>query len=585
MLAHRVVGQHRGKLQRQQLDQRGERQAQADRRVARQQEQAVAFEDPALRTPAPTLLAGLARQDRHHETGRRVEAVLEHAHQPLALSRIGELVVLRIDADGKLLLGQHEMDRILIGRHRGSGRQPQLTAECRGKVLRIGNRCRRLRRLGVDQVGIAPERLAVAAPVDGEGPARQALARVPLALAVVQQAARGEAFAQAAYHLLPIAALGRAQRRQVPLQALHVVDGHEGRLAAHAEAHVAGRQLGIDRLAGRIDLAPLLLGVGLGDARRLQYARQPHVEAELHLGPRVRARDGRRADRARRRRQRDVPFAGQQPRSRVEPDPAGAGDVDLRPGVQIGKVLRGTGRALQRLHVGLQLDQVARHEAGGETQPAQDLHQQPSGVAAGAGRDLQRLVRRLHAGLHADAIGDVATELAVEVGDEVDRSLGRNIEALHIAIGELHRPKRLEVGLELVQQQRIVLEWPLLGRLLDEEVERIDDGHVGDQIDADAELARLVGHHHARQEVAERILLPVDEVRLGRDLQRVGQDRRAAVRRRAQAHHLRRQRYRAIVGVRCAMSERDMEAHATLDEVGTRAASTSRARAVDASSQ
>ena len=43
-----------------------------------------------------------------------------------------------------------------------------------------------------DQVGVFPHRQAVAVPVEREGPARQRLARVPFALAVVQEAARRE---------------------------------------------------------------------------------------------------------------------------------------------------------------------------------------------------------------------------------------------------------------------------------------------------------------------------------------------------------------------------------------------------------
>ena len=37
--------------------------------------------------------------------------------------------------------------------------------------------------------------------------------------------------------------------------------------------------------------------------------------------------------------QRNMAFAGQQARGRVEADPAGAGQIDLGPGVQIGEIL------------------------------------------------------------------------------------------------------------------------------------------------------------------------------------------------------------------------------------------------------
>jgi hypothetical protein len=54
----------------------------------------------------------------------------------------------------------------------------------------------------------------------------------------------------------------------------------------------------------------------------------------------------------RRRGQRDVAFAGQQARGRVEPDPAGAGQIDLGPGVQVGEVVIGARRPVQRLQSG-----------------------------------------------------------------------------------------------------------------------------------------------------------------------------------------------------------------------------------------
>jgi hypothetical protein len=47
-----------------------------------------------------------------------------------------------------------------------------------------------------DQAVVAPDRHAVAAPVQRKGPARQRLAGIPLALAVMQQPARREALAQ-----------------------------------------------------------------------------------------------------------------------------------------------------------------------------------------------------------------------------------------------------------------------------------------------------------------------------------------------------------------------------------------------------
>ena len=56
---------------------------------------------------------------------------------------------------------------------------------------------------------------------------------------------------------------------------------------------------------------------------------------------------------------------------------------------------------------------------------------------------------------------------------------------------------------------------------LEEEVERIEHRHLGDQVHLDAQLRRLLREHEAREVVSLRILLPVDEVLVRRDLQRV----------------------------------------------------------------
>ena len=131
---------------------------------------------------------------------------------------------------------------------------------------------------------------------------------------------------------------------------------------------------------------PGFVGERRGDARRLADARRPHVEAELDLGAaRPRRRSARPSDNAAWRRAADVAFAAEQARGRVEADPAGAGQIDLGPGVQIGEIVVRALRPVERIDVGPELDQIAGDEARGEAEMAQDLHQQPGGVAAGAG--------------------------------------------------------------------------------------------------------------------------------------------------------------------------------------------------------
>jgi hypothetical protein len=182
-----------------------------------------------------------------------------------------------------------------------------------------------------------------------------------------------------------------------------------------------------------------------------------------------------------------VAFAGQQAGGRVQADPAGAGQVDLAPGVQVGEVDLGAAGAVERLHVGRQLDQVARHEARGQAQVAQG-HQQPAGVAAGARGLGQRLLRGLHARLHADQVGDVVLQPLVQADQEVD---GAHLPAVD-AGQELRKGRRgglgHQVGRQLGGQARLVGEGEILRPRLQEEVEGVVDRHLGHQVHRDLEL-------------------------------------------------------------------------------------------------
>ena len=56
----------------------------------------------------------------------------------------------------------------------------------------------------------------------------------------------------------------------------------------------------------------------------------------------------------RRRGNRQMALAAEHSRGRVHPDPAGAGQINLGPGVQIGKILLGAFRPVHRLDIGAQ---------------------------------------------------------------------------------------------------------------------------------------------------------------------------------------------------------------------------------------
>jgi hypothetical protein len=118
-----------------------------------------------------------------------------------------------------------------------------------------------------------------------------------------------------------------------------------------------------------------------------------------------------------------------------------------------------------------------------------------------------------------------------------------------------------EIRRQLAALGRLVLERRLLRVGREEEIEGIVDRHLGDQVDLDAQLARLVGKHQTREIVRLRILLPVDEVIGRRHAQRIAQYAGTAMRRRPQPHDLRAQAHETIVAIMGQVIERNMDRH------------------------
>ena len=200
----------------------------------------------------------------------------------------------------------------------------------------------------------------------------------------MQKAARREPVAQAPDQGFRIAALIGTDRFGVPFRAVHIVDGDEGRLAAHGEAHIALAQAPVDLMAGLRNRLPLLLGIRQRHARGFQDARHLHLVGEHDFGFVVHAADGGGTLRRRRRGQRNVALAREQPGGRIEADPARARQVNFGPGVQIGEIVVRARRPVERFHIGLELDQIAGHEPRRQPVMAEDVHQEPAQIAAGA---------------------------------------------------------------------------------------------------------------------------------------------------------------------------------------------------------
>ena len=102
----------------------------------------------------------------------------------------------------------------------------------------------------------------------------------------------------------------------------------------------------------------------------------------------------------------------------------------------------------------------------------------------------------------------------VQLDQEIDRSrvaaraMPREVVARSAASAAAAR----RYGASSRSSPALVAERELLGVRLEEEVERVEHRHLGDQVDLDAQLARALREDQARQVVGLRVLLPVDEV-------------------------------------------------------------------------
>ncbi len=180
---------------------------------------------------------------------------------------------------------------------------------------------------------------------------------------------------------------------------------------------------------------------------------------------------------------------------------------------------------------------------------AQDLDEEPARIAAGAAAESERFLASLQARLEPDHIAHALLDLAVEGDEEIDGGLLPKIDRGEEALQQGACRLGLQIGAQLAGQCGFVNEGEAVGALLEEEIERVDDRHLGHQTDLDDELARRLGEDEAGEIVRLRVLLPVEEMLRRLDLERIAQDRRAAMRRRAQPHCLRTEMDQTIIAV------------------------------------
>ena len=152
---------------------------------------------------------------------------------------------------------------------------------------------------------------------------------------------------------------------------------------------------------------------------------------------------------------------------------------------------------------------------------AQELDEQPAGIAARTRTLGERLLRRLHAGLETDQVFDVLRELPVEVHKKIIAPLLLTRNPVKITLEERCERLPLEIRRQLITLPGLVLKWVMLRVGLEKEIERIDDRHFGNEVDLDAKFIGGFEENQARQIVCLRILLPINEMLLRRNAERI----------------------------------------------------------------
>jgi hypothetical protein len=236
--------------------------------------------------------------------------------------------------------------------------------------------------------------------------------------------------------------------------------------------------------------------------------------------------------------------------------------------VEVGEVRGRAGRAVERGQVGGELHQVAGDEARGEPEMAEELHQEPAGVAAGTEGAGERLLAALDAGFHADRVLDLRGEALVQLHQEIHGPPAPAVHPVDPGTQARARLRDLETGRELPTAALVVGEGPVLGALLQEEIEGVDDREVRDEIHLEGQGRGALREHEAGEVVAEGILLPVQEVRLRRHPEREREHRRARMHRGAQPEHVRMDLDRPVEAVGGDVVERDVDGQAGLRQAG-----------------
>ncbi len=193
-----------------------------------------------------------------------------------------------------------------------------------------------------------------------------------------------------------------------------------------------------------------------------------------------------------------------------------------------------------------------------------DMHQQPGRVTARTAAQRECLFRGLYAGFHPDHVLNFIGQTLIQRDQEIRNRAFFTVNLADPASQFRARFWRFQIGRQLFFQLVPVVERELLGVFLDKKIKGIDHRHRCDQLHLNREAGHLFRKHKARHMVAERVLLPVDEVLTSANLEAVGINWRAAVRCGTQADEMGRNRNRLVELVVGFMPECNANSHVPL---------------------